>query len=61
MHLTIDSFHARFTSSEPEGFIAALRALPPLEDLRDVAMPGSWNQWDMRADPREEGPSLCTL
>ncbi|HEX9669234.1 MAG TPA: hypothetical protein VGC93_07085 [Thermoanaerobaculia bacterium] len=58
MHLTIDSFHARFTSPEPEAFVAALRALPPVEDIV-IIVPEQWTQWNSTAAPREEGPSLC--
>lgn len=59
MHLTIDSFHARFTSSEPEAFVAALRALPPIDDISYVP-PEQWTQWSNNAAPREEDASLCT-
>jgi hypothetical protein len=59
MHLTIDGFHARFTSSEPEAFVAALRALPPIDDIRFVPAE-QWTQWNHNAVPREEDASLCT-
>ena len=59
MHLTIASFHARFNSPEPESFVAALRALPPLDDIRYVP-PEQWTQWSNNAAPREEDTSLCT-
>jgi hypothetical protein len=59
MHLSIASFHARFTAPEPESFVAALRALPPLDDIRFIPAE-QWTQWNNTVAPREEGPSLCT-
>ncbi len=58
MHLTIDSFHDRFTSPEPEAFVAALRALPPIDDLSVIA-PGEWGVWPTtNHETHEEGSSL---
>jgi hypothetical protein len=54
MHLTISSFHARFTSPVEDPLLGALRGLRRLADLTRpagvVVVPLEWEQWAAAAD-----------
>ena len=59
MHLSIASFHARFTSPEPDRLMTALSKLRRLADVHQIVDPTGAPApvWDMTFGATREAPS----